>query len=376
MKKEERIVILLAKHFLNSDEKIELNDLLSEYLDWAEVLGHLSIHRVMGIAWNTLQKYHLDIPKRIRSYEKLLVTLKEYNKLLEVKLDEQVKNLIPVCDRISKEKIQYASLKGIALNYFAYGMKIPRDFIDNDILISIMNTKEIRSITESFGYKHGNKDFKFENIEEVSRKDIMLRSMKTHELYPYIKKIPDSFIDYHFIDYQFSLDLFSSQRSYDFVDDMLNNAVKIEIGKESIYSLDLEDTFIFTLHHFYKEAISERKVLSYKDVALYKVCDILFLLKNENLNINRLISRIKKMQLEKSIYYSLKYCEELFNEDVKHIVSRISIENEDYLYEIYSDDYSRVTTYDRPLSKKVFDYTRASSLQNKISKGSFKIENR
>ncbi|WP_375179814.1 hypothetical protein [Enterococcus rotai] len=70
--KEKRLVTLLAKYYLSKDEENELNNLMAEYLNWGEVLGHLMMNRVMEIAWATIEKFHLNNEENTNSYIKFI----------------------------------------------------------------------------------------------------------------------------------------------------------------------------------------------------------------------------------------------------------------------------------------------------------------
>lgn len=372
--KEKRLVTLLAKYYLSKDEENELNNLMAEYLNWGEVLGHLMMNRVMGIAWATIEKFHLNNEENTNSYIKFIPILKEYSKMLTIKQNEQMSNMMPVYNDLNNFKIEYGALKGLALQKYAYNMSIPRDFNDNDVLINLEDSAKVSEIVKKRGYLNGQKDYVNSDVKESDRKKIIIRTMVTHELYPFIKKIKDSFIDFHIIDFQFSLELYSSKRTTEIVKEMLSNRKKLDIDDStSFYALDLEDTLIFTMLHYYKEAIYELKILNYKDLALYKICDIHFLLNHKELDQTKLISRIKKYSLSKACYYAWYHCNRIFDLDNKDLFDALDIENKEFVKYYYSEDHMNEFLWNEDYNQRIFDYTRANKVNNQIKSRNNKI---
>ncbi|WP_207696114.1 hypothetical protein DOK67_0000685 [Enterococcus sp. DIV0212c] len=363
MEKESRIVVLMAKFFLVKDEIEELNRLLNEYLDWSKVLGYLSVHRIMGVAWATVKKYHFDIEGRSHSWQKIFSILKENDFLLKHKQNEQMENMVAVYKALNEKQIPYAALKGISLLHYAYEYNIHRDFNDNDILINISDSEDAIEISKSLGYNYGKKSFVTGGIEIPDRWKVITRTMATHELFPCIKVIPDSFIGHHIIDFQFSLELYSKVRTEELVQKMLSNRVNLSSSTFNYFALDLEDTLIFTLLHYYKEAIYERKILDYKDLALYKLCDINFLVHNPELNMELLISRINEYDLNKACFFALCHLTEIFAVDIEDLLKKIQKKlTPDYFLEYYNDNQTIVHYWTESVNERLFDFGRANKI--------------
>ncbi|MEM5637737.1 hypothetical protein AAHH71_00170 [Bacillus toyonensis] len=62
--------------------------------------------------------------------------------------------------------------------------------------------------------------------------------------------------------------------------------------------LNKESLLIFLAEHFYKEAICYRDVKKHKDLLLYKLCDIYYLLTKEEIDWNSVLAFAKNIILK------------------------------------------------------------------------------
>lgn len=109
----------------------------------------------------------------------------------------------------------------------------------------------------------------------MDRREIVVRPMISHEVIPLRKKIENNlFVRTHEIDLQFSIDLVTSNRTDELVEEILGRIIEIPLEQGSCYSLSWEDHFLFLCNHFYKEATTDYDVKLYNDLSLYKLCDI------------------------------------------------------------------------------------------------------
>lgn len=66
--------------------------------------------------------------------------------------------------------------------------------------------------------------------------------------------------------------------------------------------LNNESLIIFLAEHFYKEAICYRDVKMHKDLLLYKLCDIYYLLRKEEIDWNYVLKFSHKYNFENQIF--------------------------------------------------------------------------
>ena len=161
-----------------------------------------------------------------------------------------------------------------------------RDFNDNDILVHPRDVGRItKLLKQNLGYIQGESKH-LTKVKEPTRKESLIRSITSHEVIPFIKNVTKeaSFLRQHIVDLHTSVNLMTRVKNELIIEDWLNDCIQLKIGKEKIYTLRWENTFLFLCEHFYKEAISIRDLKMYKDMLLYKLCDIHLMILNKQLD--------------------------------------------------------------------------------------------
>ncbi|WP_144502491.1 nucleotidyltransferase domain-containing protein [Bacillus thuringiensis] len=360
LSKEKQLVYLLAKTKLNKEEIFELKELLSTHLDWSKVIGLIQFHRIAGSAYSNIKTYINEIKGFKYPYFLKLITIM-YKAQKQISL-EQYKYILEICEILHANNIKYAVLKGIALAQCAYGdigMRISNDF---DILIHPNDTNQVLKILKEIGYVQGTYDYHKKEIVLANRREVVTLPLISHQTYPLVKKVDENhqFLEYFSVDVHFSVDLMTNNRTDKVVEDFLNRGKKVVIQGKEVCTLDREDMLIFTCMHFYKDAIYESEVLNYKDLLLYKICDIYRLIINDDdkeINWNEITQRVVKYKLQKPLYYALYYTNDLFEVIPEEILSAFEQQPKQYLNQIINKG-SVVGQWEDNILDRVFNITR------------------
>ncbi|MEI3916267.1 MULTISPECIES: nucleotidyltransferase family protein [Bacillus] len=370
LKLEYELIILLTKQDLNESEINRLKELLGSHLEWDRIIGLLYIHRVLGIAWLNLKKYYSQDEKNRCAMPRLFKLLNESYNAQKEKFSEQLEYTYQVCKALEDKNIRYVVLKGVSLSGIIYKDGGLRDFNDNDILIHPNDLDRAKEEILSLGYVQGNVKHHIK-IVKPTRRELLIRRMNSHEVIPLVKDISkDSMLAaHHVIDLHFSVNLMTKNHNEDIVEKFLNHRIKEKIQGKMIYSLDYNDMFIFLCEHFYKEAKSVRDLNMYKDLLLYKICDIYHILLNKNLiNWNTIVSTIEEYEMEKQVEFALTYVKRIFKCDISPLLNKNSY-NEDFdiVYQYDSEEVAYKHNANQELVDRVFDISRPRMI-NEINK--------
>ncbi|SFK99863.1 nucleotidyltransferase domain-containing protein [Brevibacillus centrosporus] len=365
--KEKQIVILLSKAKLVQSEVELLITLLNTHMNWSTVVGLLQTHRLVGIAWGNVSKYLISEGIDTIVFSKLLNFLRNMHTVQYEKAQTQCRQLLEICEEFEKHDIKYCILKGIVLSEYGYNDAGARDFNDNDILIHPNQIKEAITILEQKGYVQGKISLKEKTVIPVQRKETLFWSMVSHEVHPLILKLDDNkFLDFHIVDLQYSIDLNTANRTDLLVDRLLRRRIQIDIKGSSISTLTWEDMLVFVCHHFYKEAISYRDVQSYRDLLLYKICDIANLIVSKKIEIDwdTFIQRAKELNVTNGVYFALHYTNLVYTDIVPYdVLNTLKPDEINYLHEVYNYDSDTLAIqWDDNIIDRIFDMNRPSRI--------------
>ncbi|QPA52712.1 nucleotidyltransferase family protein [Lysinibacillus sphaericus] len=362
---EENLVILLSKPRLSNEENFKLVKLLQSYLNWDKVIGMLEIHRVSGIAWENLQKYFFVNEDNKCTFPRLYKYLHNNFKVQSIRAKEQFVYTSQICELFDKSGIKYVLLKGIAISNGIYNDLGLRDFNDNDILVHPNDlNKVIQLLREHLGYEQGETKH-YTKVKKQTRKEQLIRSMTSHEVVPFIKNVSNEclFLRQHIIDLHFSVNLMTKDRNVEIVEHWLNERIPLNINGQVVYTLKWENMLLFLCEHFYKEAVSITDIKMYKDLLLYKYCDILFLIEYKKLDWKEIVSKGKEFNLIKQMYFTLTFVSEI--SDIKLLIDSLNIEplHTDYLNHVYYYDSNRTAyKYSTSSKERLFDILKPTKL--------------
>lgn len=363
---ERQVVILLSKGDLNSDEVKLLKNLLHKHMDWSKVMGLLIFNRIIGISWNTVKKHEIKDEFKKPAYRYLFKNLELTHRLQQIRVLEQLKHTQIICDALSDNDIPYALLKGLILSSCAYQDLGSRDFNDNDILVHPKNIDKTIRILKQLGYIQGKYNSKDDTILEESRKNLLLHSMISHEVYPFAKVVKANFLDVHKVDIQFSIDLMSNNRTDSIVDQMLDSSyMHVITNSNNIRTLNIIDHLIFLCIHFYKEATSYNEVIQYRDLLLYKICDIHHLISNNTLDWEAFAEKALNYDVNEACYYSFLFTEHIYGSQIipNTVLNYIKPNDIEYISKVFYYDRSKLAhKWKDQIIDRVFDMNRPSKL--------------
>ncbi|MFF2886928.1 nucleotidyltransferase family protein [Paenibacillus sp. NPDC057967] len=364
-KTENRLVLLISKTYLTELEADELCELLNTHMDWSHVIGQLEFHRTAGIAWINFKKYMF----RDLNFSCTCTRFHNYLKKSYLVQEKQVRSNLEytsqICKLFDDHNIRYVILKGIVLSHSIYEDFGMRSFSDNDILVHPNQLNQAIEVLQSQGYIQG-EIRQGREIVPASRRELVVRSMNSHEVVPFVLKIEDyMFFEFHIIDLHFSMILMSSTRNEAIVQEMLNSSIEINVEGKVIRSLPWEYMLLFLCQHLFKEAISPYHLLKYKDFLLYKFCDIYSLLKNPRIIIDwdLFIEKAYELDFVQDTFYTFHFLTLIFGEDLvpPEIMAKIESEDKEFLYEICKYNSNEVVyRYDNNVLDRLFDLNRPS----------------
>lgn len=365
---EERLVLLCSKPALRNAEVEDFRQLMAAHMDWSRVFGMLHTHGVMGTAWQNIERYFLVKGTEKAVYGKFVSSVKQMYHMQKMRGEQQCRFTLDICHELDKRSIQYSLLKGIVLSQVAYGDLGSRDFKDNDMLIHSSQIDEAIAIMKEMGYVQGMINYKTNSVTPLPRREIMIRSMVSHEVIPLIKYIENSpFLEYHALDLQFSLDLMTSRRTDTAVQQMLERSQIIDVAGHPVRTLEWEDLLLFMLIHLTREATSELDVMAYKDILLYKFMDIHRFLDSPQVNVDwdKVLQRAQDLNFQKEVFYALHYTQILYGEaGPEGFLDKLNIEDWEFLDQVYRYNSEDIAIrWQNSFEERLFDTNRPFKLQ-------------
>lgn len=304
MTREQRLLVLLNRVSFTSEEIETVRSLLEENLYWPEIFRIAIKNKILGLLYANLEKLRLAylIPSRYRRtalFFKLGVA--ERNK-------GYIEESTRILQKVSEEGIVCTLLKGSYLIPAIYGLG-PRDMNDIDILINREDGKKVMQIMEAFGYVQGRFSSEKNDIEAYTKEKKLLWKMKMNNLSPFVKKSESPFFDHYKVDFSFNLDL---ELKVDPVKEMLARAWQ----EDGLSYLKPEDFFLHLCCHLYKEATNAEWIYINSDINFIKFCDVreYVLHKMDKASLKEAVEFAKQYGLEKSIYFTVYYLREIYND--------------------------------------------------------------
>lgn len=277
--------------------------------DWFSVLGFLSCNRIEGLFYNRAQKNNVNLPKKI---EKILETAFEKQKRKVVFMRNELK---AITEGLEEDCVQYMLLKGSVLSNLSKEDAViyeDGERISNDIDL-LVKPDEIASVVKSLyklGFVQGVYDQEEDKVKEFFRLEIVKRRMNRGEIAPFVKKTGNIEFPFIEIDINFSLGNTPSEGAV-LINEMITSSknyfgeVKMKVSSEELF-------FTHLIMHQYKELCLLFMVERNKDLDLYKLADIYYILKANVLNLESLHEIIEKYKLQQEFGVVLQQIGELF----------------------------------------------------------------
>ena len=231
-------------------------------------------------------------------------------------------------EKLDRENIRYAVLKGVHFAKQAYGDIGYRKSNDVDILIDRKNIKKALSIFKEEGFVQGSVDSEGV-IEECGREKQMFLMLHSHQTYPMVKCLKNPRMS---VVVDFNFELFWGEKNQEagsekdvtgdgkpaaenkiFIDEFLEDAVLTRIGKARFKVLPKEKAMMQICLHHYKDMNSIW--LLYRGCPILKLlCDIYFFAVNcfDGSDVTRFSDMVLRYSAEKYVYYIFYYTYKLF----------------------------------------------------------------
>ncbi|MBN1930029.1 MAG: nucleotidyltransferase family protein [Desulfobacterales bacterium] len=266
------------KLFLNlihpDTEKLEIQALLSDEIDWKDFQEKTYAHRIAPLVYSNLKQLDLlnFVPKPvIRALEMSLV----YTSRANIMMGEELKKILCV---FNERGISCIVLKGHAFIETIYH-KNPavRPLRDIDLLLKKNEVKEAGLVLKQMGYQFYNRSMG----EHLYR--------ESHFHLPFQKRVKDNCfhveLHWHLIAPDIPVNLN--------MDDFRQRAVEIDFFGTKADVLHPEDALIYLIWHSSLNGFNE----------LLSLADFLYLIKYHNPSWGKMISRIRDSQLDIPLYW-------------------------------------------------------------------------
>lgn len=337
MRKEDELLLLLSRLELNKIQKERVKNLISDKLDWGYFILNGYFHKVLNIV-----HYHILNEKLLNLLQsrisKLMRSCYMYSARKHVLYENE---LYKVTDLLHKNNIDYAIVKGFSIIQKVYKFKDPflREFKDIDILVCPSDLSKVKKLLFENEYIQGKFNRYKEKIDKVSREDILLQNMSSHELYPFLKETDfDNILNVkNVIEIEVSHTIFEGGKITPNIatETLLKNTEKIynEEGK-FFYALKNEFYLVQLCCHLYKDTNYDFHKETLSDLTLLKFCDIREFISTYKNSIDwDCFSQIaKQYNIKKPLYFTIYFTNFIYGDmDVKDILTAIKPSQEEFL---------------------------------------------
>jgi hypothetical protein len=355
---EVELVLLLAQPDLRSDEAARMLELLNSPVDWNLVLGMLTVHRVVGVAWHNYVLHAIANRHKLQCAY-LMKSLGVTTAGQRVMAQEQISLTSDLQAKLTAAGIRSAVLKGGGVAAAAYPDLGMRAFHDNDILVDRSRLTEAQAVLREAGYVQGNWDYVTGTVRPAERRQLVQMAMSSHQTYSYMKPTPTaSMLECHRVDLHFSVDLLTGNRSDAAVSALLDDCRDVA-GMSVVSALDM---LVFVCVHLARDAFHRNEVLSHKDLVLNKFTDVVCLM--AKCDLDALPGRVEELGFGPEVYFALHYCDEVFPSRVPAgLLDRLRPSDLAYLDEV-TDGRTVVHRWNSPMVRRMFDALRFRGLQD------------
>lgn len=325
-------------------ERIE--KLFSQRVDWCEIAGQVINHRLGGYFYYGLKdKQRNQLPGEFKKGLELLIYAQEEqfkNRAIELN------NIVKVFEQYY---VEYACLKGAVFCAELYEAGERRSN-DIDIMVEEKNLRKLDLAMRSCGYIQS--FLKNGKFEEASKREKLIQRMNYHDLVPYVKRIPDGIIE---VDINFLFD--SKENIVDSkvfkygLNEYSNNFYKVK-------GLPFETHLLFLCIHFYREATNTIWTKGKRDIVLYKVVDIINLIRihNNELNVSNICGLAKELKIDKKCYFTFKTISKIYpNEKIlKELYEGMEREKLNEMELVYVEGENRYIKRNKSFEDEIFNW--------------------
>mgnify|MGYP000905587574 CR=1 FL=1 len=340
---EQKLLLLAGRYTFSENEVNELRELVNNELDWSLLYGMAIRHKMLSLLWYNLNKYCPKI--RINSQYRQVANFHYMG--TKLRNEEYLKNYNKIRMACKERGVYIYPTKGGYLLPELYKDFGVRTINDVDSLVRAQDIQILRNVLNSLGYIEGEYDRTTKEIKPVVRQKQIMWAQKSSNLFPFQKISNSPYIE-HF-DYDFC---YSFNRSTAPVTDIINRSVK-----EGLKYLKHSDFFVHLCYHLFREASSAVAILYQVDINIIKFCDIREFLINK-MNKNDCLEAInfaKKYELENSLYYTLHYLIEMYNDEIaKWMFEELNMSNTEILKQYGNTDFMEPREWSKSFWVRLF----------------------
>lgn len=325
--------------------------------DWYGLLGFLQSHRIAGLFYNRAKRQGIPLPKRA---ENLLRESFERQKRRTEFLRGYIAELSAALQETGAGCV---FLKGSVLSNLSYNEIYAdgeRSSNDIDLLAKPSCVGEIEKVLRELGYVQGEYSAEEKTIKPYTRLEIVKRRMNRGEAAPFVKLTGNAEIPFIEVDINFSLGNTPNEEQ-----DLLTEMIKTGLDYKGKVSLRVPGEEMFFLHlilHQYKESCLYFMAERGKELDLYKLADIYYLIKAEAFDKKKAVEIANQYQIIDRLGAVLQQVGEAFEDDaILAAAKKYGIEQPDVV------DYERKRRYEWtvPIRERICSYSALKYLRQK-----------
>lgn len=297
-KNEVKYLLELA---FNQPASVSLSDLDLQYLIRIAI-GN----RMEGVLYNELEKLGL-LDKSV--FEEIKYKVERYSK----RNDKLIEMLLDVSKLLQDKIVDFAVLKGGYLIQDVYKNKNERKMSDIDILVRKEDTAIVSELLMNYGFIQGKYCKETDEIVVLSKEEVMLKKLFTHELAEFVMKSEDYTIN---LDVNFCFS-WNGYQGYSLpkitTEDALMKKHEFYISGTRLNTLDPILTLFHLCVHLYNEAlffVYDNKSTK-GDLRLIRFVDIVRLIEVHHINPMELMALARILNVERQFCYVLRILKDM-----------------------------------------------------------------
>ncbi|MDE7396080.1 MAG: nucleotidyltransferase family protein [Clostridiales bacterium] len=280
--------------------------------DWYEVSGFLVCHKIAGLFYHRAQTAMVSLPGKAE-WNLREVFCKQQRRAEFMRL--QIKE---ISDALLRANAEHAFLKGSVMCNVPFANRLlyidgERTSNDIDLLVKPTGITAVSNVLKDMGFVQGRYDAKEKKIIPFSRAEILMRRMNRGEVAPFVRQTENAEIPFTEVDLNFSLGN-TPNADEELLCDMIDSST-VQSGKVPMKTLVPELFFLHLVMHQYKESCLHFMVARNKDLELYKLADMYYLIATHAFNQTAVQTFVRKYRLEEPFGAVLHQVGEIFDDD-------------------------------------------------------------
>ena len=295
--------------------------------DWYGILGFLECHRIAGLFYCNTEKLEIPLPQKIDS---LLRQAYEKQKRRVLLMRGYIAEL---SKELNSVKAEYVFLKGSVLanlandEIYSEGERFSNDI---DLLAKQDGIEKVEKALRKLGYVQGKYNADNNTVTPYTRLEIVKRRMNRGETAPFIKLTGLTEIPFIEVDINFSLGNTPGE-GVELLAEMVGSGREYT-GKVSMRVPSAELFFMHLVMHQYKESNLYFMAVRSKDLDLYKLADIYYIVQSGVIDINKVFALAEQYKIKDKLGAVLQQIGEIFSdEDILRFSEQLGAKQPDIL---------------------------------------------